>query len=417
MSVPNSIDLAEAFERLDRALDSRRAILPRIDGGDIVAVRHAAGRVLWESPRSQLDLPPFDKSAMDGFALLPNDPGQPAPAGFDSELGPCYRVLELVPAGHQGHCTLRPGSTIKVMTGAQVPAGAARVVQHEHTVERDGWVQVQRDSSAPNICRQGEDVERGLALLAPGRRLSVLDIANLIGCGVERVRVAPPLRLAILSTGDELVDSARDLGPGMILNSNGPMLAGLAAAYGLDVVHEETVGDSEQATVAALRRALSAADLVVLSGGVSAGDFDLVPHALRACGLELLFQQVAVKPGKPVTCAAGPDGLVLGLPGNPVPVFLMFHLFVLRALSALTGQPWPLRRLELPLSEDIERRRRDRLEYMPARLRGDGSLERVPFHGSAHLMALAEADGFLEVPAGVARLAAGERVDFLLLND
>ncbi len=417
MSVPSTmISLEEAFGRLDKALEDRRVVLPRSGGGDLVATRQATGRVLWQAPPSPLDLPPFDKSAMDGFALLPDDPGQPPPAGFDPELGPSYRVLETVAAGSLAKHTLGSGTSIKIMTGACVPTGTGRVVKHEDTLEREGWVQIQHQSGRPNICRQGEDVQAGQPLLAAGRRLTALDVANLVGCGVQRVRVAPLARLAVLSTGDELVDHPHDLGPGKIVNSNGPMLAGLAKAQGIQVVVERTVRDTMQATVSALRDGLDKADVVVLSGGVSSGDFDLVPHALRECGLEVQFDKVAVKPGKPVTLASGPQGLVFGLPGNPVPVFLMFHLMVLRAISAITGCSWPHKRLELPLAADYRRRRADRLEYVPSRLLDDATIGRVPFHGTAHLMGLAMADGFFEVPAGTSRIAAGEKVGFLLLG-
>ena len=409
------ISLDEAFARLDRVLDPRRPTSSGSGFAQFVPIREARGLVLVDTPRSSLDLPPFDKSAMDGFALLPDDPGQAAPAAFDPTEGPVYRVLELVAAGHQAQHTLQPGCAIKIMTGAQVPAGTERVVKHEHTKERDGWVQIRRRDHRTNICLQGEDIQQGQPLLEIGRRLSALDVANLVACGVQEVPVARPVRIAILSTGDELVDHPRDLSSGRIMNTNGPLLAGLAATHGLDVVLEETVPDSEQATVDALERALDAADIVVLSGGVSAGDFDLVPHALRGCGLELQFQQVAVKPGKPITLASGPEGLVFGLPGNPVPVFLMFHLFVMRAVCAVTGQADPLRRLTAPLAVDFQRRKAGRLEYVPARLHSDGSVERVPFHGSAHLMALAEADGFFTVPAGISGLAAGTPTPFLLL--
>ncbi len=414
--MPSTLELERALELIEAELAERRPSLPAESGGELLPVRQAQGRVLWQSPPSRLDLPPFDKSAMDGYAVLDGDTGQQPPAGFDAAEGPVFRLLETVAAGQIGRCQLEAGTAVKIMTGAQVPSGAGRVAMIEHCLEREGWVQLPNKPGSRNICAQGEDVRRGDPLLQPGRRLRALDLANLLACGVERVRVAPRVRLAILSTGDEIVSSPRHLGPGKIMDANGPMLAGLADSWGLQVVRERIVTDDPEATTQALRSALRAAPIVVLSGGVSAGDYDFVPAALRACDLQIRFQRVAIKPGKPVTFATGPAGLVFGLPGNPVPVYLMFHLFVLRAAAALAGAPWPVRQLRLPLAHELRRRKPGRLEYLPARLDERGQVARIRTHGTAHLMALGQSDGFMAIPPGPPVLRAGERVEFMDLR-
>ena len=233
--------------------------------------------------------------------------------------------------------------------------------------------------------------------------------------------VAPVVRMAVISTGDEITDDPAELRPGTIMNTNGPMLAGLAAAGGLEVVAERTVGDDLDETVAVLADAMGAAELAVLSGGVSVGDFDFVLAAFERLGLEVHFSRVAVKPGKPTVFAsarqgsgqAGDNKAVFGLPGNPVSAYLMFHLFVLRAAARLGGVEPRLRELRLPLAGDYRRRQSDRLQFVPARLAEDGAVETVTFHGSAHLLALGQTDGFFRVPIGVAEVPAGQRVRFV----
>jgi molybdopterin molybdotransferase len=196
------------------------------------------------------------------------------------------------------------------------------------------------------------------------------------------------------------------------MNTNGPMLAGLAGALGIDVVSETSVGDDRDATVAALAAAFEAAQIVVLSGGVSVGAFDFVTDALSDAGLTVHFTRVAVKPGKPMTYACGPGKVAFGLPGNPVSVYLMFHLFVLRAVARMMGARLPPREYPVLMGAGFRRRKVERVEYVPCRLNA-GAAEPLDYHGSAHLAALTSADGFFIVPKGVAAVAAGDRVLFM----
>jgi len=406
------LPLHQAFSLVDAAVRSRGAPWP----SETVAIDQALGRVLAEAPTAQLDQPPFDKSAMDGFALGTGDPGLPHCPAFPGLSGPFYRLTETVAAGSVARGTLEPGQAVRIMTGAPVPPEADRVVMQEHTELHDGWVRLTRSTGRSNICPRGEDTQRGQPLLPPGQRLAAVDLANLAACGLTEVRVARRVRLAVISTGDEVVDHPDKLGPGRILDANGPMLAALAQTWGLDLHLRAHAADSAEATRDTIAAALEQADLVALSGGVSAGMFDHVQGALRACGLELAFHRLAVQPGRPMTFAHGPAGMVFGLPGNPVPVYLMFHLFVLRAAAALQGTPSPLRRLTIPLAADFQRRKTDRLGFVPARLDASGRAEQVHSHGTAHLLAQGTADGFFAVPQGTAKLAAGTPVELLLLR-
>ncbi|MGO8751041.1 MAG: molybdopterin molybdotransferase MoeA [Thermoguttaceae bacterium] len=390
--------LLRALEIVDRAI-AGSSISRRM-----LSAREALGQTLAADQLSRLQLPPFDKAAMDGYAVLEGD-------RHDR-----YEVLETVPAGNTPTASLRAAAAVKVMTGAPVPAGAGQVIPIEDVFCRGDTIEVTRPTTARNICRQGEDVQVGDVILRAGTRLGPLEIANLIGCGIADVEVFRPLRLAVFSTGDEIVDDPSRLGPGKIMNINGPMLALLARQSAMDVVIEALLPDDRQATVAAVSTALEQTDLVVLSGGVSAGDRDFVGTALADAGLRVHFSAVAVKPGRPLTFATRPGAAVFGLPGNPVSVYVMFHVFVRRAAARLCGSPWSPGEITLGLGREFRRRKVDRVEYVPARINDDGTVVPVTFHGSAHLAALMEADGLLIVPLEASVLEAGRRVRFLPLR-
>jgi len=388
------IPLQQALAVLDETLQEFR--LPT----ETLPVQEALGRVARADQESRLDLPPFDKSAMDGYAVLPGDERDE------------YRLIEKIPAGKLGTRKLIEGTTVKVMTGAAVPAGAGRVIMQEHTEELGDRVKVQQHGGPAHICRQAEDVKTGDVILKAGTRLGAMEIANLVSCGIAEVEVSRQPRLSIISTGDEIVDDLSQIGPGKIMNSNGPMLAALARRHGLPVTGRRVLRDDEEATHHGIRAALEEADIVVLSGGVSVGEFDFVLDSLGEAGLKVRFSRVAVKPGKPTVFSWSDGKCAFGLPGNPVSVYVMFHMFVLRAAARMTGAQPPLREIRLRLAENFSRRKIERLQFVPARLTGEGTVAAVEFHGSAHLAAVLPADGFYQVPAGVAKMEAGDEVVF-----
>ena len=392
---PALIPREEALALLDAALAGRR--LP----SESVPVRRAAGRTLFGAALSCLDLPPFDRAAVDGYAL---------PAGDAREE---FVVRETVAAGQVPSSPVREGEAVKIMTGAPVPQGTGEVVMLEDAEEEGGRVRVLRRGRR-NFSSRGEDIRAGSPVLPAGRVLGPLDVANLVACGLTHAEVVRRPRLAVLSTGDEIVDDPAELAPGRIMDSNGPLLAGLADRYGLELVSHEKVPDELEPLRAALSRALGSADLVVLSGGVSVGEFDHVPKAFAELGLRLLFRRLRLKPGRPTTVAAAPGGqVVFGLPGNPMGVYLAFHLFVRRAAALLAGAPAPLRELSLPLGARFKRKAADREEFVPARLTPEGRIETLECHGSAHLLSLTLSDGFLVVPAGTRELEAGSPARFV----
>lgn len=392
------LSCGEALRRVDQA--ARGVRLER----ECVDVRAAHGRILARDEVSRLDAPPFDKSAMDGYAVMAGD------------VREAYLLLETVPAGAVPTHPLREGYVSKVMTGAPVPEGTGQVVRVEDVDASDGLIRLRRRETATHVMNRGEDLRVGEVVLRAGARLSSVEVAALLGCGLTQVEVWRRPRVAILSTGDELVTRPDALAAGKIVNTNGPMLALLAAEHGLELVLERGVADRPADTEDAIRAALAVADVVVLSGGVSVGDFDFVGPALASSGLRVLFTRLLLQPGRAATFAVGEDKLAFGLPGNPVAVFLMFHLLVMGAVAAMTKAAPPWRLLCLPLAKAYVRKQAERLQYVPCRVDAQGSLETVPFHGSAHLLAMTRTDGFLVVPVGVSGFGAGERVDFMALE-
>jgi molybdopterin molybdotransferase len=390
--------LEEALDRLDQALaDTRLA-----DAS--LAAAAAVGRVLALPAHSSFDLPPFDKSAMDGYALPASRPEQH------------YRVIGCVAAGQPPpSAPLEAGQAMRVLTGAAVPPGSSEVVRQEDVLVEGSTLRVLRPGTR-NICLRGEDVRRGDLVLPAGHRLRPLDVANLIACGITEIRAMHRPRVAIITTGDELGDDPTQLRPGQIMNSNGPLLSELSREHGLEVVSRAHAADDIAQTCEALEQALDLADLVVVTGGVSVGDLDLVPAAFDRIGLEIHVAGLALKPGRPTCFATRSHRAVFGLPGNPVAVYLMFHLLVLRAAARIMAAPVGMRAFSLELSAPITRRNAERMELLPARLDDRGRIVLLPSHGSAHLTAFQLADGVAVLAQGTQSVAEGERIPFWSLG-
>jgi molybdopterin molybdotransferase len=386
------ISRQEAFDIIDGILSNRQ--MP----SESIPTRAALGRVLAKDQFSQLELPPFDKSAMDGYAIMHNDSSEK------------FRILETVAAGSVGEQELEVGTCVQVMTGAPVPANAGKVIKIEDTEEVDGCIKITNKDANYNICKKAEDITIGQKIIETSTTISAIEIANLIACGIQQVDVFKRIRLAILSTGDEIVDDPEQIRLGKIMNSNGPMLAALAKESGFETVIERSLPDDLDATLAGIQDAIAAADVVILSGGVSVGEFDFVLESLDQAGLKTHFSRVAVQPGKPTVFASTSDTLVFGLPGNPVSVFLMFHIFVRRAMAKILGQSSDLKELTVKLEKEYRRRKTERLLHAPCFLTPRATVMPIEYHGSAHLAALMKADGIFVVPVGTSKISAGEEV-------
>lgn len=315
-----------------QALDLVLEGLPRA-GQESVPLEAAHGRVLAATVIAPRDVPPFRNSAMDGYAVRSADVAA-ASATAPVEL----RVLETVGAGSVAGQSVRPGTAIRIMTGAPLPDGADAVVRVEDTAEVDGVVGV-RVAVAPaaNVRDAGEDMRAGEGVLAAGRRLRPADIGLLASLGLPTVAVARRPRVAILATGDELVDVGQPLGPGQIVNSNAYTLAAAVEEAGGEPLRLGIARDRRDALRAAFAEAVTA-DVVLSTGGVSVGSFDYVREILAALGYRERFWKVAQKPGKPLTFGLCDTTPVFGLPGNPVSALLCFYLYVVPALRTMMGR-------------------------------------------------------------------------------
>jgi molybdopterin molybdotransferase len=313
--------------------DARRAVLERTAPLDAeeVALDDALGRVLAADAVAPNDLPPFTSSAMDGFALLAADTRDP-PARL--------RIAGEARAGAPAGMSVEPGTAIRVSTGAQVPAGADAVVRQELTQPADDEVVVLEEVAAGNDVRYaGEDIPAGATILHGGTLIGAAEIGALAAVNIARPAVVRHPRLALVSTGDELVDPGRELEPGEIRDANRAALTAAARAAGADVVASLRVGDDRAETIATLADALQGADVVATVGGVSVGPHDHVRPALESLGAEQVFARVSLKPGGQVCFYVAADGtLVFALPGNPASALTAFRVLVVPALYAMLGR-------------------------------------------------------------------------------
>lgn len=396
-----------------------------------IPISRAAGRVLREAVRADRDFPPFDRASVDGYAVRAADL-----ASGEARL----RLSGLSRAGRSPQFVVRPGRAAAVMTGAPMPEGADTAIPVEHTEEEDGFVRWPRPrpeaagsagagavasppSRGSRITRRGAEAAAGSLLLAPGARLTAAGVGLLAAVGRTRVSVGRRPSAAVVSTGDELAHpSARRIGPARIRDANSWLLAARCRAYGLETRRLGIVRDEPEALAAAIRRGLEA-EMLFLSGGVSAGRFDHVEEVLAAAGVRLLVTAVAIRPGKPfVFGAAEPPGrtLVFALPGNPASALTTFEVFAGPAIRRFEG-------LAAPEPAVVRARLREALPaagprraYLPARLafRPDGSPEVFPIRsrGSGDLSALALANGLVILPEGEGPTRRGEEVAVLPLD-
>jgi molybdopterin molybdotransferase len=371
----------------------------------------ALGRVLSDGVRSGLDVPPADNTSMDGYAMRCAD----VPAA-----GTVLPVSQRIPAGVVG-APLQPGTAARIFTGAQVPAGADAVVMQEQCEAQGAGVRVDV-VPAPGqwIRRRGEDVQEGQVVLAVGTRLTPQALGLAASVGAARLQVMRRPRVALFSTGDELVMPGEPLRPGAIYNSNRFTLRALIQAMGCDCTDLGIVPDNLAATREALRRAALGNDLIVTSGGVSVGEEDHLRPAVQAEGRIELWQ-IAIKPGKPLAFGevARPDGsaaYIVGLPGNPVSSFVTFLLMVRPVLLRLQGAS-DLQPLHMLIRADFDWPRPDkRREFLRARRNEAGGLDLFPNQSSGVLTSAVWGDGLVDTPSGQA-IQRGDAVRFLSFNE
>jgi len=388
---------------IDEAL---RLVLERVERlpAETVDLEGALGRVLVEDAKSSVDLPPFDSSAMDGFALRSAETPGRLPVG--------HRI----PAGTPAPRPLEVGEAMGIATGGVVPEGADAVIPFEYVAEYDNTIEV--GVAVPpgaNVRPAGGDVAAGETIAGAGARLGARQLAALAASGIPVVRVARRPRAAVVVTGSELRRPGEPLAPGQIYEANGILLEAQLISAGAEVERASAVVDEESAHREALARGLEA-DVLVTSGGVSVGPHDLVRAILAELGVEEVFWGVAVKPGKPISFGVAANRLVFGLPGNPVSVLVGFELFVRPALLALQGTANPGPRYERGVLGSQLARNPARDELVRARIQGksEGPIVEPLAGRESHMIArAAAADALILIPRGNGDLSMGEPVEFL----
>ena len=388
------IDVQQAVELLDRTFKAgQQQELP---------LREARGSYLAQSVVADRDFPSSDRSAMDGYALRAEDSG-------------ARRVVGEIQAGADpAKLQIGAGEACRIFTGATLPVGADAVVMVEHCDEQGETVTVPETiEPGQHVRHRASDRPGGAPLLEQGRRIGAGEIAALASVGCDPVAVFRQPTIAVLSTGDELVPPHVAPQPYQIRDSNAPMVASLFAAHGFKVVSQQSVGDDREALRAAILEGLKA-ELLVVSGGVSVGDYDFVAAEFEAAGIEKLFHGMAMKPGKPIYAGRRGARAIFGLPGNPLSAYVGTTLFALPIAKRLAGaaDPWPQTR-QATLTGAL-RQRAGRQTYHPAKLDGD-QVKPVRSTGSGDVLVLADLNAWIVLPAESSGAQEGDRVEVLPL--
>ena len=386
-------------EALKIVLDSAKKL-----GCERVDINQATNRILAEDVESDMDMPPRNRSVFDGYACRRQD--------LANEL----KLVETIPAGMPPKKTIGPNQCAKIMTGATVPRGADCVFMVELSENPTAeTVRFTGEKTDDNIRPKGRDIKTGQVVLRCGTRIRPQDIAVLAMVGHAEVLVARKPRVGIIATGDELVEPHAKPSPWRLRNSNSPQLAAqlesvasVVTDYG---IAKDTTGDID----GTFKEAASENDVVLVSGGVSMGDFDLVPGILKNNNVELLFEKIALKPGKPTVFGVSEDLYCFGLPGNPVSTFVVFELLVKPFLYKLMEHDYKAPNIRMPLGETISRKDTERRGWMPIKITDAGTLKKVEYHDSGHINALCGADGLVCMDVGVTEILEGTIVQVRLI--
>jgi molybdopterin molybdotransferase len=369
-------------------------------GVESVSFEEGPGRVLAEDIFSDLNMPPFDKSAMDGYACRRED------------LGGNLKVIEVIRAGIPPERSIGPGECSQIMTGAIVPVGADVVLKVEETeILSPGIIRFTGEKTANNICYIGEDIRLGEKILEAGTLLKPQHVPVLASVGAIMIRVYRFPAVGIVATGTELVEPGEIPEISQIRNTNAYQMIAQLSSMGIDPDYYGIAPDIESETEEILARAIESADIIILSGGVSMGEFDFVPSVLEKIGMRIHFNKVAIQPGKPTLFASGNGKFVFGLPGNPVSSYLTLEFLVKPFIYACMNLKWPGYEFRMKLGLSIQRKKSNRLGWVPVALDQDGSVTPLEYHGSAHINSLRDAFGVVSVPIGVTSINQGDWVN------
>jgi molybdopterin molybdotransferase len=341
-------------------------------------------------------MPPFNRSAVDGYACHKSD--------LKSDL----EVIEIIPAGKVPGLKVGKNQCSKIMTGAIVPEDCDIVFMVEESQDlQNGKIRFSGVNPKLNISYKGEDVRTGDVVLKKGKYIQPQDIAIMASVGHVKVLVKKKPVVGIISTGDELINPSDTPDISKIRNSNAYQLRAQVTRAGGIGIDYGIAPDNETVTYDIIANAFLESDIVILTGGVSMGDFDFVPSVLEHAGVKILFDRVNVQPGKPTTFGIHPKAIVFGLPGNPVSSFIQFEMLVRPMINMMMGYNWIPLEQKLPLANNYERKSSDRLGLILVYINKDLEVVPVDFHGSAHITALSDSDGIIAMKPGLRSLTKG----------
>lgn len=376
----------------------------RTSGSEKVNVTLSLNRVLAEDIKSDIDIPPCDRGIMDGYACRRQD------------LAEELTIVEIIPAGKIPEKEIGPNQCAKIMTGASIPKGADCVIMVEHTENPStDKVRIFGDNSNDYIRRKGVDTKAGQVVLKKGTLIKPQHIAILATAGCSEVPVSKLPKVGIIATGDELVELHIKPKEWQLRNSNSLQLKAQFESIGSSVTDYGIAKDVIEKIDSVFKRAASENDIVVISGGVSMGDFDFVPEILKKNNINLLFEKIALKPGKPTVFGLRDKLYCFGIPGNPVSTFVVFELLIKPFLYKFMGHDYSPLNIRMPLDETVTRKEMERKEWLPVKITNEGKLRPINYHGSAHINSLASADGLISMDTGVAEIPEGTSVSVRLI--
>ncbi|ARK25195.1 molybdopterin molybdenumtransferase [Sporosarcina sp. P37] len=407
VEIRKPIQVAEAVERVMKNVHRLET--------EILPLEDTYGRVLAEPIVAKHDVPPFDRSPYDGFAIRAADS-----AGASGDERKAFRVIGEIGAGHVADRPIEKGESFRIMTGALIPEQADAVVMLEQTVENDDGFTLRKPFEAgENISRRGEDAKQGETLIEAGTVIHPGTIALLATFGYAEVRVAKRPVAGVLSTGTELLDVSDELEPGKIRNSNGPMIRAQLTRMGIGYRSYGMMEDDLDACTDMVKKALQETDLLITTGGVSVGDYDYLPVIYERLGAEVVFNKVAMRPGSVTTVAVLGDKLLFGLSGNPSACFTGFELFARPAILAMMGCTAPyMPKIQAVLGEDFKKANPFTRFVRASWALTEQGIVATPagFNKSSAVSSIARGNCIIVLPGGTRGFEKGMPVDVLLLG-
>jgi len=369
-----------------------------------IALADSVGLVLAEEIISPINMPPFRQSAMDGYAL-----------NFSEEIN-SYKVIGEIAAGSSQKFELKPGEAIRIFTGGSVPDSANSIIQQELITKNDNSIQLNSPFSInQNIRKIGEQIKKGEIALKKNIKLTPAAVGYIASLGIAEIKVIPNPKIALLNTGNELTEPGKNLEDGKIFESNSLMLDAALKSFHFYNLIKEKVIDQLAETISSLKKLISENDIVLVSGGISVGDYDYVKKALESLGVKEIFYKVKQKPGKPLFFGTVNNKLIFALPGNPAAALTCFYIYVLPALRKLSGNNFAgLKKSQLKLATDFSKK--TGLAHFLKSISTNDSVTILEGQSSAMLQTFALANSIVYIPESVENLKSGDRVDVYLFD-